>query len=129
MRIYKIKQISKLIKRFRLLLYNLFLKRFKKTSLVRSILEISYNPKSSPKKLFAETSKKNNYFNSNYPIGNYINQKENYIACLTDENEPRVNTYDSKIDKNMTKLLVKNIKYLPNFNSSSSNYFSNFTFF
>jgi len=83
-------------------------------------LEISYNQKSSPKKLFAETSKKNKNENGygygdliqNTYANEIINTHQNYyVACLTDENEVRISSkYDNKkLDKNIEKFLVKKI--------------------
>mgnify|MGYP000871381107 CR=1 FL=1 len=83
-------------------------------------MEISYNQKSSPKKLFAETSKKNKNENGygygdliqNTYANEIINTHQNYyVACLTDENEVRISSkYDNKkLDKNIEKFLVKKI--------------------
>lgn len=71
-------------------------------------MEISYNQKSSPKKLFAETSKKNSNLIHNTYANEIINTHQNYyVACLTDENEVRKSKYDKKLDKNIEKFLVR----------------------
>lgn len=65
----------------------------------RSILEISYNQKSSPKKLFAETSKKRENLIQN--TNEIINTNPNYyMACLTDENEIRKSKNNVKLNRN-----------------------------
>lgn len=86
----------------------------------KSILEISYNQKSSPKKLFAETSKKkdsnlNNLLQNTY-ANEIINTNPNYYtACLTDENEVRKSSkYDEKFsnEKFLVKYLIKHNRYI-----------------
>ncbi len=82
-------------------------------------MEISYNQKRSPKKLFAETSKinigisKGNLIQNTY-ANEIINTHHNYyMACLTDENDIRKSKYDygydKKIDKNIEKFMVNRI--------------------
>jgi len=66
-------------------------------------MEISYNQKSSPKKLFAETSKKNKHIYSDYQNG-VLNT--NYITCFTEENEKKGPDFVENLDKNMTKYIV-----------------------
>ena len=70
-------------------------------------MEISYNIKSSPKKLFAETSKKNNYVNNHYR-NTVMNTNPNaYITCLTEENEIKMRNSEDKLDKGVKKFTVK----------------------
>ena len=69
-------------------------------------MEISYNQKSSPKKLFAETSKKSNNIQNTY-ANEIVNTHQNhYVTCLTEDNEVRKSKYDKKLDKNIGKFLV-----------------------
>lgn len=68
---------------------------------------MSYNNKNSPKKLFAEASKKkSNYLQNQYQ--NALNNKNTngYIACFTEENEIKMPDFDEKIEKNYKQIMV-----------------------
>lgn len=72
----------------------------------RTLLEISYNQKSSPKKLFAETSKKKNYIHLQYQNAVVNTNPNNYVTCLTDENNVRMPNFEEKLDKNIKNFMV-----------------------
>lgn len=78
-------------------------------------MEMSYNLKNSPKKLFAETSKKNNYLRSQYK--NTITNKNTngYLACFTEDNEARIPNLEDKIDKSFKKIVVSFQSLLKNY--------------
>lgn len=74
-------------------------------------MEISYNIKSSPKKLFAKTTKKNNYVNSHYRNTIMSTKPNAYITCLTEDNDLKIPNIEEKLDKNLKKIMVNNLKF------------------
>ncbi len=69
---------------------------------------MSYNQKNSPKKLFAEASKKkNNYIQNHYQSALMNKNTNSYIACFTEENEIEMPEFGEKLEKNYKQIVVR----------------------
>lgn len=84
------------------------------TQIQRTILEMSFNQKNSPKKLFAGASKKNNYLQNQYQRALMDKNTNGYIACLTEDSEPRNPQFGEKIDKKFQKIVVRYRQFFHN---------------